>query len=386
MLADVGPLPIQFINRAYVEAQLDKLLGNEEYTEILLLDETPPADKEGDKEHEPEPAQAKGGPTKRTRSRTVKSVKRRKGNGDKPKAHEHLRGLGEVQAAAYNLNDLKEVVELSQYLKGNGGWELFTTPKNGQCLWASVLCGVDAPEEYQENHMRNQFILWCITYHEFTFRRLYANILAEYGHSRISREEYLERQNSKENPLTDDEIAKYQKPGPFSFISYLRYMLNSSAWGDNGTVSLLSMMWNMTITVVEPSPFAPEEGEPHSFVQLKMRHNRDLNAVDLVIVFVGDNHFLGTCKYHFSFVHVFSVRITNTVRRQLSMCGGRSSCAATASLVRRQLFVVRASGHWGPQVTILPDVRRQSCWCGYRLCSAATGPFVRRQLLRSLLH
>ena len=288
-----------------MEAQLDKLLTNEEYTEILLLDETPPPDKEGDQEgeeeevteKEPEPAQEKGGPSKRTRSRSVKSVKRRKGNGDKPPAHEHLRGLGEAQASAYNLNDLKEVVELSQYLKTNGGWELFTTPKNGQCLWASVLCGVDHPEEYTENHLRNQFVLWCATYHEFTFRRLYANILAEYGHSRISHEEYIERQHSKDNPLTDDEISKYSKPGPFSFISYLKHMLNSSAWGDNGTVSLLSMMWDMTISVVELSPIAPEKGEPHSFVQLKMRHNRELEAVDLVIVFVGNSHFLGTCEY-----------------------------------------------------------------------------------------
>ena len=326
VFTDVGPLPIQFMHRAHVEAQLDKLLQHEEYTEILLLDETPPPDKEGDKEGEQEeevqekeqesqPVQAKGGPSKRTRSRTVKSVKRRKGNGAKPTAHEHLRGLGEVQASAYNLNDLKEVVELTQYLSSNGGWELFTTPKNGQCLWSSVLCGVDAPEEYQEDHLRYQFILWCATYHEFAYRRLYANILAEYGHSRISREEYLERLNSKENPLTDDEISKYQKPGPFSFISYLRHMLNSSAWGDNGTVSLLSMMWNMTITVVEPSHIAPEEGDPHSFVQLKMRHNRELNGVDLVIVFVGNSHFLGTCKYCFSLIHAFSLRTTNTVRR-----------------------------------------------------------------------
>ena len=55
----------------------------------------PPPDKEGDqegeqeeevqeKEQESQPVQAKGGPSKRTRSRTVQSVKRRKGNGAKP--------------------------------------------------------------------------------------------------------------------------------------------------------------------------------------------------------------------------------------------------------------------------------------------------------------
>ena len=87
-------------------------------------------------------------------------------------------------------------------------------------------------------------------------------------------------------------ISKYQKPGPFSYISYLRHMLNSSSWGDNGTVSPPEYD-------VEHDHIAPEEGDPHSFVQLKMRHNRELDDVDLVIVFVGNSHFLGTCKYCF---------------------------------------------------------------------------------------
>ena len=59
VFTDVGPLPIQFMHRAHVEAQLDKLLQHEEYTEILLLDETPPPDKEGDKGEEEEEVQEK---------------------------------------------------------------------------------------------------------------------------------------------------------------------------------------------------------------------------------------------------------------------------------------------------------------------------------------
>ena len=51
--------------------------------------------------------------------------------GAAPDPLDKLRGLGQQQAEAYNLNDLKEVVELSEFLNSNGGWELFVTRKDG---------------------------------------------------------------------------------------------------------------------------------------------------------------------------------------------------------------------------------------------------------------
>ena len=307
---DPGPLPVKFMFQAFVEGEIDKLKNNPDYTEVLLLDETPPAgvQEEGDGgEEEQQPVQ-KGGPSKRTRAASkhpAKACKTKKKNGRKPKEqHEHLRGIGEAQAAAYNMSDLKEVVELSHYLNKNGGWELFPTPKNGNCLFASLLYGVDIPEEYREDHLRFQFILWCVQNHQFVYKRLYAHILGEYGHSRVSREEYLERSLSKDNPLSDLEIENYQKPGPFSFLSYLRYMLQPSSWGDAQCVSLMGMMWNITITVVQPDVME-EKGQPQTYTQIKMRHNRPLESVDLVIVYVGQSHYLGTCKYLFYLVHVF---------------------------------------------------------------------------------
>ena len=309
VFVDPGPLPVQFMFKAHVEAELDKLKDEAEYTELLLLDETPPVGVQQveDPDEEQQPVQ-QGGPSKRTRAASKhppKACKTKKKNGKRPKEkHEHLRGVGEAQACAYNMSDLKEVVELSHYLSKNGGWELFTTPKNGNCLFSSLLYGVDIPEEFREDHLRFQFILWCVRNHKFAFKRLYAHILGEYGHSRISREEYLERSVSKENPLTDLEIEQYQKPGPFSFLSYLRYMLQPSSWGDAQSVSLIGMMWNITITVVQPDVME-EKGQPQTFTQIKMRHNRPLEDVDLVVVYVGQSHYLGTCKYPFQVIHVF---------------------------------------------------------------------------------
>ena len=307
VISDPGPLPIQFMYKGYVNAEIDKLMSNPEYTEVLLLDETPPPKKggeeEGDSQEEPEmQVEQEDGPSKRTRAKKgPKSVKSMKGNGKKPDDTEtikSLKGVGEAQASAYNLNDLYEVVELSQFLQLNGGWELMTTPMNGQCMWSAVLHGIDAPEEFREGHLRLQFVLWCCKYSEFTFHRLRIHIMVEYGHGRVSREEYLERMGSENNPLSDSEIERYQKPGPFSFTSYLRYMMEPTSWGDEGTVSLISMMWNNTITVVEMEP-GEKPDDPHKFIQLKLRHSRELNDVDLVLVLAGQKHYLGTCKYIF---------------------------------------------------------------------------------------
>ena len=293
--------------KGYVDAEINKLMSHPEFTEVLLLDETPPPKRGGDVEEDPHEdpemeVEQEGGPSKRTRAKKgPKNVKSRKGTGKRPDDTEtikSLKGVGEAQASAYNLNDLYEVVELSQLLQLNGGWELMTTPMNGQCMSSAVLHGIYTPEEYREGHLRLQFVLWCCKYSEFTFNRLRTHIMVEYGHGRVSREEYLERMESEDNPLSDSEIEKYHKPGPFSFLSYLRYMMEPTSWGDEGTVSLVSMMWNITITVVEMEP-GEKLDDPLKFIQLKLRHSRPLNDVDLVLVLAGHKHYLGTCKYIF---------------------------------------------------------------------------------------
>ena len=225
-----------------------------------------------------------------------------KKEGKQPTVTERLRGIGQAQAEVYNLqSDLKQVVELSDYLAKNGGWELFTTPKNGQCVFASFIRGLDVPEEYRASHLRYQFGYFCVQEHAFCFNRLKLAIQAEYGHPRLSREEYLRRSStSEEDPLTNQEIQDYQKPGPFTFVQYLKYMMEDSSWGDEGIITLIGMMWNVTITVILVSSKSPKKDKPCQFRQLKLRHDRQLEDVDLVLIYAGESHYLGACKYPFS--------------------------------------------------------------------------------------
>ena len=129
-----GPLPLVMMFKAYLTAELDKLLQFPEYSEVLLLDTSPPEPQAGSSKESAEP------PSKRTRQQAsvTKVQKAPVQEGAPPDPLDKLKGLGQQQAEAYNLNDLKEVVELSEFLDSNGGWELFVTKKDGNCLYSSI--------------------------------------------------------------------------------------------------------------------------------------------------------------------------------------------------------------------------------------------------------
>ena len=323
---DPGPLPIQFMHKEYLFSQIDKLAElNSEYSEVQLLDTTPVKSKGDQPGTSGEPPTKKARSTRSASKEPVDVAGSPVKEGVQPEAVEKLRGMGEAQALAYNLTDLKEVVELSDYLSLNGGWELFTTPKNGQCCFSSFLKGIDVPKEYRASHLRYQLGYWCTNNHEFAFNRLKMLILAEYGHPKISREEYLKRIDSEQNPLTEEEIEDYQKPGPFPFITYLKYLMQDSAWGDEGIITLIGMMWQCSITIIQVGKKAPKHDQPHKFLQLKIRHSKPLDDVDIVLVYAGHSHYLGACEYTLSILIFIGILVW--------LCGDSSFGAATAFLV-----------------------------------------------------
>ena len=56
--------------------------------------------------------------------------------------------------------------------------------------------------------------------------------------------------------------------------------------GDETFVAALSMQWQLASTVLNAE---------HLY-EVRMRHDRDLAEVDLVVVHCGQNHFVGACK------------------------------------------------------------------------------------------
>ena len=106
--------------------------------------------------------------------------------------------------------------------------------------------------------------------------------------------------------LSDADIVDYQVPGPFSFIRYLKHILEPNTWGDQGIVTLIGMMWQLPITILTAEDLS----------QIKIRHRRALGDAELVVVLAQRCHYLGTCKYLTISFLSFSGHSSHSVRVQ----------------------------------------------------------------------
>ena len=209
-----------------------------------------------------------------------------KGSAQKPDPKPHLAGVGELQAEPYNLSDMKQVLELVEFLTLNGGWELFLTPKDGQCLFSAMRRGMECPEELRSSHLGNQVVLFCVKNHGFFFTILKNDLLGEYGLKRLTKEQYEAREDSEDNPLTPEKIEWYNKSGPFSFYSYLCAMLEPTFWGDGLVIQIMSMMWQVGISIIAAE----------TLDITRIRHRLPLEDTPLILIRARASHYLGACK------------------------------------------------------------------------------------------
>ena len=108
--------------------------------------------------------------------------------------------------------------------------------------------------------------------HAFLFPKLKAHLASTYGFQRMPEEEYQHKY--QEGTLTQDEADDHNTPSPFSYLGYMKVLLNNGFWGNELCLALVSMMWQVAITVIN--------GE--TFHQIKFRHFNQLKNADLVLV------------------------------------------------------------------------------------------------------
>ena len=131
---------------------------------------------------------------------------------------------------------------------------------------------MDCPLEYQTIHLKRQLAMMMANHHTFLFPILKASIATTYGFPRMSEDDYLRKYN--DGTLTQNEADDHNTPGPFSYLGYMQALLKEGFWGDELCLGLISMMWQISITVLK--------GE--TFHQIKFRHSEILKDTDLVLV------------------------------------------------------------------------------------------------------
>ena len=136
-------------------------------------------------------------------------------------------------------------MRLQEYLQINGGFHLEFVPKDGTCLWESVLRCLNRPKEYQYMMLQCQVVLTATEHPDFFCELLKDHILGQYGPLRLPLDEY--RQKEEAGTLTSTQKQDQFVPGPFSFITCPEYLLKDGTWGDYGALLVISMMWQQKI-------------------------------------------------------------------------------------------------------------------------------------------
>ena len=176
----------------------------------------------------------------------------------------------------------REMAKLIAFLKGNGGYSLITTQELGNCLWASVQRGTDVKKEFASMHLRRLVVMMIGAYPKFFFNYLKYSLATTYGQDRPTEEEITRKK--KEGTITSEQAHDYRLPGPFTFAEYVQHLLTDGTWGDDHVLTLVSLLWQVKITILNAATLG----------EIRIRHNDRLSDAELVVVFIGGDHYMGT--------------------------------------------------------------------------------------------
>ena len=125
------------MSKGFVLAEIDKLKQFSEY--CLIIEEEPEPEQPAAKRSKKETAKAKPKST-RPKAALKKYIHEEEQEVDES-PYDALIGKGIAVAQDYNLADLSQLSKLTDHLSNHGGWELFLTPKDGQCMFSSIRKG-----------------------------------------------------------------------------------------------------------------------------------------------------------------------------------------------------------------------------------------------------
>ena len=200
--------------------------------------------------------------------------------------------LSEVLAMFMGCNTPDQFSSLLEYLQLNGGWFPFHVQRRGACQFAAFHQGIDCPMEFTNTYLRHQLVMEIIWYKEFFLPHLTDAISGGYG-GKLSAEEYSRCE--REGLLTAVTRQAYKEPGPFSYLMYLEHILKRDSWGDEITLVVLSMVFQLRITIVTIPSL---HGDP-------ICHTNTLEKSDIVLLCSGSNHYLSAGMYSCSVLFRF---------------------------------------------------------------------------------
>ena len=123
----------------------------------------------------------------------------------------------------FGCNTIDQCTSMIEYLQLNGRWFPYQVQRWGACQFAAYRRGIDCPKEYTNTHLRRQIVWKIISFKEFFSGILEPFIAGNYGGKRLSKAEFDRK--TADGSITPQERYEYHQPGPFSFQTYLEYLL-----------------------------------------------------------------------------------------------------------------------------------------------------------------
>ena len=178
-------------------------------------------------------------------------------------------------------------LEFVRYLMLNGGWALRGTRQDGNCFFSALRRNLAVPFEFTNTHLRRWLVFkMAYVYPDFFFSILRGPIAEQYGLERYTPEE-LARQQEAGLAVTESMLQAQKLPGPFSFKSYLQYMLTGGSWGDEMIAAAFSLLTQTTVTIIDSK----------NLHEVRICHDSLIDDVNVLLIHAGLLHYAGAGEY-----------------------------------------------------------------------------------------
>ena len=294
------------MSEEHVKRKIDGLRQDPRYTQVLRLGRLPPvvplpAAPQQEQQQppelpasapspEPSPSTSAGSPEENSRRAAGQKVLdatlrvSKKVHGEEPPLMPGLRGVDIGFHQRYGFQTMEGIIHLIDYGSSNGGFVPLPTQQCGACLFHAFRRSITCPTEFTNSHLRCMLVSFICNRADELYPMLECSISGNYGHIRLSPEEYRRKEASGQ--LTDLERQEYNEPGPFSIMSYCEALLKKDFYGEELCLRLLSMLFKVRITVLDGD----------SLVGIRIRHqNAALNA-NVILVHVSRCHYIAMGK------------------------------------------------------------------------------------------
>ena len=240
---------VQLYTKAEIQAAID-VLKQEPYFTAKLLDIT---------------HGASSGSALTPEGQAFANSRPRESNLPEGKQPPEYKELGNLEHPFMPRMSARKMARLIAFLRMNGGYALVTTQELGNCLWSSVLRGTDVKREFASMHLRRLVAKMITSFPRFFFNYLKYSLATTYGQDRPTEEEICEKER-KVRLLTN------------------KLMITDSL--------ALFLLWNTLSILLQKEP-----GVMSISSHLSVYHNDRLTDADLVVIFIGRDHYMGAGKF-----------------------------------------------------------------------------------------